>query len=240
MEVIHEDAFDQTDVTICGFLEGPAEQFARAQNLPFLATGTMQEITGACGDNVTWRLVGDTLYLEGSGETWAHFDEEKVLLSWYKYRSFIRNIYVGEGITRLSGSGLFSDLENLEYVDLGNVEYIAGGVFENCGMEEIIIPESVKVIGWNFSDCKNLKRVYFLNGSESVDVSFWQCESLEEIYFSWEAVLTGELWHKAAKEIYLSWYGTEINDEIIFYVYEDSDAHKYALRYQFPYVIQKE
>ena len=47
------------------------------------------------------------------------------------------------------------------------LEKIGWGCFKGSGLEEIIIPKSVKKIEWiAFSQCKNLQRVVFQEGSE--------------------------------------------------------------------------
>ena len=54
---------------------------------------------------------------------------------------------------------------------------------------------------------------------------------LEEIYFSQEAVITGDI---------LNAEGGVISNKLTFYVYEDSSAMQYAIDYNIPYKIRED
>lgn len=99
----------------------------------------------------------------------------------------------------------FYDCSNLKKVTIGDsVQNIMSGAFYRTGIEEIVIPDSVKEIGeyWLtetnyysdrafsyygesgrvFAGCKNLKKVTIGNGVENIPAGmFWNCTNLEEV-----------------------------------------------------------
>lgn len=97
--------------------------------------------------------------------------EEKIVLPYY-----IHTI----------GAGTFSDLRNLKTIKLNDgLSEIGYKAFANSGIENIVIPPSVvKFNDLIFQNCKNLKKVKFLNYLERLSWGMFQnCENLSEIEF---------------------------------------------------------
>ena len=62
-------------------------------------------------------------------------------------------------------NSLFSDLKKVTLLE--GLEKIGYECFNESGLEEIIIPKSVKTIEWSaFYGCKSLRKVVFQEGSE--------------------------------------------------------------------------
>lgn len=106
--------------------------------------------SGECGDEMTWKQVGDTLYIDGEG-----------VLDSYAFQndSSIRKVVIAPGCTEI-GEGAFFDCENLQTVELPEgLLRIGEEAFLDCeNLQEINLPEGLQEIGAHvFSSCKNLK-----------------------------------------------------------------------------------
>ena len=224
--------------------------------------GSGNKISGNCGDDIKWELDQETktLYLKGKGATWdfmtaeeyhermgdAGKDYEETGYSerpeWITYAEEIENIVIKDGITEL-GAGVFADLPNLKNVDFGNtVEGISGNAFKNTGLEEITLPENVSWIAYcSFVNNHNLKKVILEGGNELLGNEIFRgCENLEEVFFMAKDY---ELEEDTAEEY---WFFEEspqeiCNENVVFYVYENTFFHeiaefhaeKYGIRYEF-------
>ncbi len=85
---------------------------------------------------------------------------------------------------RIIGIGAFKGCFALSSVKLSAaLTYIGTGAFQNTSIEEIDIPEGVKVLPWYlFTYCPKLKRVRLPESLECIDgYAFAQCGSLEEL-----------------------------------------------------------
>ena len=67
--------------------------------------------------------------------------------------------------------------------DVKKLKKIDNKLFYNSNISSIIIPDSVKWIGYGaFSHCKSLESIIIPNSVESIrDYAFWCCKSLESI-----------------------------------------------------------
>lgn len=250
---IREDGSNLENVVIYGYTGSPAESFANEQGFAFVSIGDSSNVKleGQCGDDVTWRLdlSEKTLYLEGTGDTWLYRvdDDERAdwglrdwpedwlhygYPDWYPYRESVEHIVIGEGITSLNHR-LFTEMPNLKTVDLGTVKD-SHVTFENCGMEEIVFPETMTNVGeFTVQNCESLKKATILGGSSGVrEGLFHYCTSLEEVYFSKEAVITGDILDEDNPDPWTR------NSKLVFYVYEGSDAYRYAKEYGIPYKLR--
>lgn len=197
------------------------------------------DATGECGNDITWglNLETKTLYLEGTGETWKFMLSDKQMEeeadktiafttppTWFEYAEDIENIMIGNGITHLNYQ-VFSELSNLKNVDFGNTVEVIHFAFVNSGLEEIVIPASVKKLGYAvFKGSHSLRKVTF----EGDEVKLYRgifagCDKLEEVYLPKNADLAEDI--IAADEYTHGVYGTGA----VFYVYAGSDAHQEVL-----------
>lgn len=119
----------------------------------------------------------------------------------------LKDIIIPEGITTI-GSAAFYKCSSLEYVKLpGSIKMIEGvctfaycsslksialpdtlteivpAMFESSGLQEIIIPQNVKTIGFDaFSYCYDLRKVTIPEGVREIESkSFWECRSLDNV-----------------------------------------------------------
>ncbi|MDE5831303.1 MAG: leucine-rich repeat domain-containing protein, partial [Clostridia bacterium] len=116
------------------------------------------------------------------------------------YISNVRDVVVGEGITKLEDSFLgFSGMETISFPEtlriLGASNTYSKGTFEGCSsLKEIIIPQSVdSICGPLFKDCTSLSKIEFKgnplfeyksnvnNYIYATDGVFQNCTSLESI-----------------------------------------------------------
>ena len=84
------------------------------------------------------------------------------------------------------GYSVFENCSSLTDIQLSeNLSILGESMFRNCGLKEITIPASIKVIPDKaFFDCASLENVSLQNGLESIDESaFSGCSSLTSISF---------------------------------------------------------
>ena len=112
---------------------------------------------GTYGENITWRTVGDTLFIEGTGpmmETTAYNRP-------WKNQTNKRVVVVGEGVTSVSASA-FSDLIGLRNAILpGSLKTINSSAFYNCtALTQINLPASLDTINSSvFGKCGKLTKI---------------------------------------------------------------------------------
>lgn len=89
--------------------------------------GSLSNTCGNVGGNIVWQFKPEsgTLSLTGKGATASYAVAQTAMdgivqpnIPWWKIRDSIKAISIGEGITRLSGSNIFSNLTNLESITL--------------------------------------------------------------------------------------------------------------------------
>lgn len=176
---------------------------------------------GTFGDNVTWTLYEDgTLNIDGEGEIVSGINgatsgmdiiEYSSIIPWGKYRNFIYEINISEGITGL-GDWLFANYgaileinfpSTLESIGEGcfihshitnkvvlpdNLISLREEAFMYTDVGEVIIPEKINVIEKNLFRASTVKKVTVK--SEHIEMideyAFCQCEYLEEVDFAGE------------------------------------------------------
>ena len=110
---------------------------------------------GKCGDNVEWKITGDTLYISGSGKMYDYdnLGSSKNKVPWKK--SFSK-VVISDGVTSI-GSAAFAQLIDLETITLPEgLETIGDSAFIGCDrLKTLTIPASVKNIG--ASICRGCK-----------------------------------------------------------------------------------
>lgn len=105
-------------------------------------------LQGSCGKNANFELTEDgVLTITGSGLTDDYHSQKRA--PWYdEFRSRIREVIVGEGITSI-GNQMFNDCAYIEKVTFPNtLETIGGRAFAKCGsLLDVELPASLKAIG---------------------------------------------------------------------------------------------
>ncbi len=131
-------------------------------------------------ENVTYRIEGNTLFLEGKGDlvlTYEFIPE----IPWYEHFNNIEAVVVGEGITTL-GEGTFALLSHLKTVSLPSTLHTVGpSAFLSCSsLETLVLPDSVtRIENGAFVGCESLQsltipgNVYFISSD-----AFYNCLNL--------------------------------------------------------------
>lgn len=143
---------------------------------------------GASGSNVTWSLDTETgvLTISGTGAM-------KLYDSWYTYRSSIKTVTIGSGVTTICGYAFYNctSLANVTIPD--SVTQIGDSAFEKCTcITDMTIPSGVTSIGTGaFRNCTGLLSLTFnaancmiagMNSSSMPnDSAFFGCTALRTV-----------------------------------------------------------
>ena len=139
------------------------------------------ELSGKCGENVTWKLEGDTLTISGTGPMEDYYSHNPA--PWRTYSDSVVKIVVEEGVTS-TGVGAFLEMSNVTSVSLPQSLESIYSSFGHCtSLTAIDIPDGVSVIDSTaFLECTSLKTVKLPNGNTSIaEFAFSGCTALESI-----------------------------------------------------------
>lgn len=141
-----------------------------------------EDISGTCGENLTWSLVDGLLAIGGEGEMITAPGMGNT--PWYDYRDDITRIVIQEGVTSI-GYAAFWGLSNLFSVEIpGSVAVIGRDAFGQCTtLGSVKIPEGVTSIQMcAFSGCSSLKRVELPKTIKGIQkLAFEGCFALESV-----------------------------------------------------------
>lgn len=133
---------------------------------------------GINGSNVKWELdpERETIRFYGSGEmrTWYNVGRE-----YDKYREYIKNVIIEEGITNVGGAAFYS-YKTLKTVSLPNsLKSIDVAAFQQSSLTSIVIPNNVtKIDSIAFHECWWLAYVYIGDKVNSIhERSFERCSA---------------------------------------------------------------
>lgn len=126
--------------------------------LPHTMASAVEEMSGYCGDNLTWTLKGETLTISGTGDMWDYGMDSGTRPFWYDRT--VKEVILEDGITRI-GSCTFYMKYGLEHIIIPDtVTSIGESAFEQSMLEDIYIPDTVTSIGnCCFRDCYALAAV---------------------------------------------------------------------------------
>ena len=141
------------------------------------------DVIGTCGEHLTWRLNGNTLYIEGYGDMENYAN--KTSMPWYPYRAQIQNVEFVDEATSV-GNYAFNSLTNIQSVSFGSgIETIGSYSFTGCtGLTgTLTIGEGTTTINQNaFQGCTNITRVELNSGLTFLGYyAFYGCSNLEAI-----------------------------------------------------------
>ncbi len=144
-----------------------------------LLASPMKSALAAEGE-VSWRVEGDTLYIEGAG---AMTDvAEGGQAPWYSHKEHVTKIVVGEGITSI-GARSFSDFSRVQRAVLpATVMGIGDYGFRGCmALESIQLPKAMTAIGTGaFLSCVSLETVEIPENCGRIGAyAFAHCEGLK-------------------------------------------------------------
>lgn len=152
--------------------------------LVFSCISLFAEVSGTCGENLTWTLDDNgTLTISGEGEM-NRYDYPSIISPWYNFRTQIKSVIIREGTTTIS-SDAFRGCSNLTSVEIpNNVTSIGDCAFYFCNnLKSIEIPNSVVSMGERiFENCSSLVTIKIPTNLKIIDgCSFQGCNSLTSI-----------------------------------------------------------
>lgn len=125
-----------------------------------------EPVSGQCGDNVYWSFdtMNHTLTVSGEGAMWdfdtALVPENHPERTHDRYNTCASKLVFDGNITCIGEFSFYNFEKISEVVWTDSIEEIACGAFMHSGIEEVIIPDSVRYIGEDaFSCCERLKKV---------------------------------------------------------------------------------
>ena len=143
--------------------------------------------SGTCGENLTWYIEGDTLYIEGEGDMYDYGSFVNGELSphgdapW-KGLSFT-NLEIGPGVTSI-GNDAFWSCNSLRTSNLGesNVLRIGAGAFGYTSLESVTVPEGVTVLENSvFYGTSNLETVTLPESLVTIESAAFYNSGLKEL-----------------------------------------------------------
>ena len=151
--------------------------------LNFTTRASAEELSGTCGDNLTWTLDTETgeLLITGTG---AMEDYRISNQPWYDYKDLIKSVVISDGITTI-GNYAFNVCGSLKSITIpDSVTSVGDYAFTECfNLTSITIPDSVTSIGSiAFGGCMRLTSITIGNGVTSIGAeAFFSCTNLTSI-----------------------------------------------------------
>ncbi|MGN1328261.1 MAG: fibronectin type III domain-containing protein [Eubacterium sp.] len=220
------------DVVLKSATGGKAEEYANANNIAFVSTGTTTPSQpGVCGD-YAYSILEDytasiTDYTGSETDltlpaTLDDFTVIEIGCGAFSENDDLLSVTIPDGIITI-GAKAFFDCDSLMNVTMSDSLLVIGeGAFEWCfDLENIIIGNSVTNIGKKaFEWCYRLKSVTIPQSVTSIsDEAFTRCEALENVYYKG----TENEW----KNISIGTYNAYLTDATIHY--NVNGEHNYGL-----------
>ena len=164
--------------------EGSREAYMADENWKWLLDLSAGQLSGTCGDNLTWTFTtaDSTLTISGTGDMYDY-----TYLSyqpWGNFRQGIKNISLQDGVESI-GNSAFANCSALTQVTIpSSVTSIGSMAFYYCkALMQITIPDGVTSIGERaFFDCSALTQVII--GSSVTSIGWWafhNCSALTQM-----------------------------------------------------------
>ena len=147
---------------------------------------------GACGENVTWKLVRGVLTFTGTGamDDWLVFEGDKPSFlperPWDEWADEITSVVVGPGITNIGRRSL-ADLPNLSAITLPDtLEMVGWEAFAgDTSLHSIQLPASLQTMEFGAFEGSGLTSITIPNGITKIENSvFIGCNDLESVVLS--------------------------------------------------------
>ncbi len=122
-----------------------------------------EEISGKCGDNLSYTIKDGTLTISGTGDM-SNLEMEDAFA--IKYKGLIENLVLEKGMTSISGSAFTLLKTQSEIIIPDTVKEIGTYAFAYTNVETVTIPVSVEEIGYHVFEGAPLKTVNY-GGSKS-------------------------------------------------------------------------
>lgn len=178
---------------------------------------------------LTWTFDIDTKTLEITGNGSVTNYSSAAAAPWAECATVAEKLVIGEGVTTI-GKQAFSGMTALKEINIpSTVTAIAQYAFSECtSLEEITIPGNVSTLFARvFRGCTSLKKVEISEGVKSLGSQlFYGCTSLETVIIPASASI--ERTHVNYTQDGVLFRGITNFDNLIVYVYNDSDAYNYV------------
>lgn len=137
--------------------------------------------SGICGTLLLWQLVnGEKLIITGNGAMRDYYSNSA---PWYSYRSQIKSVVMGNGVTSIGDYAFYgcSSLESVELPD--SITLIGSDAFYGCSkLTEIRIPDGVESIeSYAFYACACLERIELPASLKSIGYEAFAYTSIKEL-----------------------------------------------------------
>ena len=136
---------------------------------PWLESPSNVIAEGICGTNVTWSLskVSNDYVLTISGKGLMNSYTDQETKPWQDWRRLIKTVVIEDGVTSI-GRLAFNNFPSLTRVTISNtVTTIGKGAFFDSGLKEVLIPDSVAVIGFDaFLSCTKMQKIEVSSGNK--------------------------------------------------------------------------
>ncbi len=172
-------SYNKARFTLFGKPGSMAETYAKENDLTFKSE---KDLTGTCGENLTWQLSLDTGVLTISGEG-AMDSYIAYYAPHFPCYDRIRSIVLEEGVTEI-GNGAFRDLKYVQEVTLPqSLKRIGSGAFTGCeGLQEISLPMQLTHIGAGAFSGSSLKQIFIPKNVLGIEgATFSECGQLEKV-----------------------------------------------------------
>lgn len=160
-----------------------AAEVSVSDNSTPIQTAAENDLSGKCGDNLTWSLdeTTGTLTISGDGDMWDW--DWSSYAPWSDEAKNIKSVVFNGNITSI-GSGAFSSCYNLTSITIpDSVTSIGDWAFYYCdGLTSITIPDSVTSIGEEaFWSCDSLTNITIPASVTSIGYNVFECSGLKSI-----------------------------------------------------------
>lgn len=181
--------------------------------LPLAAAATSTgEVSGTCGEGLTWTLSSHTLTISGNGKM-----EDSC--PWEEYKDDIRSLVLTGGVTYI-GEEAFYGCEKLKTIDFGDsLQEIGAKAFYDCTrLTQIHLPSTFRSFGAEcFRGCENLTKVYCDGGMPHFSDSCLWTGSYVNVYHPvnnpWPSEYVSVLMDNFGGRLLVLAAGTEVLDE---------------------------
>lgn len=118
--------------------------------------------SGTWGENLTWNVNDEgVLTISGTGNMWWQESEfVELWYDWWEYKSFIRSVVIGDGVTSI-GKSAFAQFSTMTSLTIGkSVTMIEEKAFFDCNaLPSVVLPSSVTYIGEAAFWCESLSSI---------------------------------------------------------------------------------
>lgn len=157
-------------------------------------TASAEELSGTCGDNLTWTLDTSTgeLVISGTGDMYDWSSE--ISVPWHSYNSNVKTVIIKDGVLSV-GNWAFGYYEKLAKVVISDsVASIGSDSFRDCySLADLTIGNGVKSIGdYAFCNCTSLTEIVIPNSVTNIgENAFWCCNSLISVTIPYSVTSIG-------------------------------------------------